>query len=289
MDISYDYYRIFYHVAKYGSISQAAKALNRGQPNITKAMQNLENQLGCKLFVRSSRGVQLTPEGEKLCQHLTIAFEHVVAAEREILAERNLESGTVSIATTEIALHGAVLPALAAFSADYPKVKIKIHYANNRRTLELLKNGMVDFGVLTTCEDADASCRVTIIRRFRELLCIREGEDCAGDLSVLWEYPYISCNSDTHTYRDCQSYLASQGLERKPDMEVANVSHVLQLVKAGIGVGFVSEPIAAEWIKNGAIREIPLQCPPLKRELCLIEDKSRSLSIAAKTLITYFK
>ena len=55
MEITYDYYRIFYYVAMYKSFSKAAKVLMSNQPNITHFMNNLENQLGCKLFVRSNR------------------------------------------------------------------------------------------------------------------------------------------------------------------------------------------------------------------------------------------
>lgn len=64
MDITYDYYRIFYYAAKYCSFSKAAAVLMSNQPNITRAMNNLESQLGCKLFVRSNRGVTLTVEGK---------------------------------------------------------------------------------------------------------------------------------------------------------------------------------------------------------------------------------
>ena len=77
MRISYDYYRIFYYVARYGSFSKAAEALLCGQPNITKTINNLEAQLGCKLFLRSNKGVTLTPEGEKLFEHAEIAFERL--------------------------------------------------------------------------------------------------------------------------------------------------------------------------------------------------------------------
>ena len=52
MEITYDYYRIFYYVATYQSFSKAAKILMSNQPNITRFINNLENQLGCKLFVR---------------------------------------------------------------------------------------------------------------------------------------------------------------------------------------------------------------------------------------------
>ena len=64
MNISYDYYRVFYYVAKYRSITQAAAALMNNQPNLTRIIKNLEGELGCSLFVRSRQGVPLTPEGE---------------------------------------------------------------------------------------------------------------------------------------------------------------------------------------------------------------------------------
>ena len=76
MEINYDYYRIFYYVAKYKSFTQAANILMNNQPNITRSMNNLENQLGCRLFIRSNRGVTLTREGEKLYKHVTIAYQH---------------------------------------------------------------------------------------------------------------------------------------------------------------------------------------------------------------------
>lgn len=59
MYISYDYYRIFYYVAKYGNLSQAAKQLLNNQPNMTRAIKNLEAELGCPLFLRTNRGMKL--------------------------------------------------------------------------------------------------------------------------------------------------------------------------------------------------------------------------------------
>ena len=53
MYISFDYYRAFYYVAKYGSISQAAEALMNNQPNVSRTIKNLESELNCTLFVRS--------------------------------------------------------------------------------------------------------------------------------------------------------------------------------------------------------------------------------------------
>ena len=66
MPINYDYYRIFYVVAQCRSFTRAAEVLKNNQPNITRCMKNLEQELGCRLFLRSNRGVTLTPEGQRL-------------------------------------------------------------------------------------------------------------------------------------------------------------------------------------------------------------------------------
>ena len=81
MNISYDYYRTFYFVAKHKSFTAAAEELFAGQPNVTRTVKMLEEQLGCALFVRTKRKVELTPEGEKLFQHVRIAIEHLIRGE----------------------------------------------------------------------------------------------------------------------------------------------------------------------------------------------------------------
>ena len=105
MNVSYDYYKIFYYVARYKSFSKAANILGSNQPNITRAVKILENQLGCTLFVRSNRGVTLTAEGEKLLAHITIAIEEIQKGEDKLAHDKNLEGGSISISISETALH----------------------------------------------------------------------------------------------------------------------------------------------------------------------------------------
>ena len=60
MYVDWEYYKIFYYVAKYQNFTRAARVLGNNQPNITHAMNRLESQLNCLLFIRSNRGVTLT-------------------------------------------------------------------------------------------------------------------------------------------------------------------------------------------------------------------------------------
>ncbi len=70
MSANFEYYKVFYYVAKFRNITTAARELSLTQPSVTKAIQNLETQLDCRLFTRSKRGVTLTTEGEMIYQRI---------------------------------------------------------------------------------------------------------------------------------------------------------------------------------------------------------------------------
>ena len=120
MAVPYDYYRIFYYVAQHKSFTKAAEALGNNQPNITRCMNNLEQDLGCKLFVRTNHGVSLTPEGQRLYSRAAVAFEQLRLGESEIRADCSLRTGSISIAASEAALHLTLLDRLGCGSPTIP-------------------------------------------------------------------------------------------------------------------------------------------------------------------------
>ena len=147
---TYDYYRIFYHVAQQHSFTKAAEVLHNNQPNITRCMNNLETELGCHLFVRSNRGVSLTPEGQKLFNHVAIAFEQLELGEAELKRDQSLTSGLISIGVSENALRIMLLSKLEAFHNHYPHVRLKISNHSTPQAIASLESGLVDFAIVTT-------------------------------------------------------------------------------------------------------------------------------------------
>ena len=83
MNISFEYYRIFYVVAKYGNITKAADELMISQPAISKCIKLLEDQLGGQLFIRTKRGVVLTEEGKEFYKYIKHAIEYINNAENK--------------------------------------------------------------------------------------------------------------------------------------------------------------------------------------------------------------
>ena len=174
MDISYDYYRIFYYVASCGSVSQAAVQLRNNQPNLTRAIKNLEGELGCTLFLRTNRGMRLTPEGERLFAHIRVAFQQIERGEAELQELRELRRGSVTISASEIALRGILQPVLRKFCRLHPNVSLKISNHTTPQAVEALKNGLADLAVVTTPLTPEDGLR------FRRLRSVRERAVCAG-------------------------------------------------------------------------------------------------------------
>lgn len=126
MYVDWEYYKIFYFVAKYRNFTKAARVLGSNQPNITHTMNKLEDQLHCVLFIRSNRGVTLTPEGEMLYTRISSAAVQIQDAEEELSASATFEHGAISISATETALNIYLSERLRDFHAQYPGIRLRI-------------------------------------------------------------------------------------------------------------------------------------------------------------------
>ena len=285
MYANYDYYRIFYYVARYGGVSQAAKVLSADQPNLTRAVKNLESALGCPLFARSRRGMTLTPEGEKLYAHVRIAFEHIEAGEAELLESRNLQSGTVFVAASEVALRGLLLPVLKKYRTRYPGVRVRISNHSTPQAVRAMQDGIADFAVVTTPVEQTASISVRPLRQFREAaVCSGAFPALCGrrvTLAELNAFPQISLAAGTMSYAFHAELFAAHNLSFAPDIEAATADQVLPMVEADLGVGFVPERFARE---NGRVNIIDLveEIPP--RSVCLLRRRDQPLGVAAREL-----
>ena len=285
MYISYDYYRIFYYVAKYGNVSQAAKLLLNNQPNMTRTIKKLESELGCPLFLRSKKGMKLTPEGERLYEHIRIAMEHIDAGEAEITENRNLQNGTVYIAASEVALRCLLLPILKKYRLLYPGIHIRISNHSTPQAIGALKDGSADIAVVTTPTVHTASLVETVVRPITEVaVCSPYFRELAGkqvSLSELTNYPLISLGKDTKSFEFYSALFTAHGLPYKPDIEAFTADQILPMVEADLGIGFIPE----EFLKNGGgICRIGLKEQIPKRSIVIIKRKEQPLSVAAKEL-----
>jgi len=288
MEITYDYYRIFYYVAKYQSFTQAANVLNSNQPNLTKYINNLESQLNCKLFVRTNRGVTLTPEGEKLYAHVAVAYEQFKAAELELANEQNLTSGVVTIGVSNTALHGILLPVLSQFHESYPGIRLRLSNLTTPQAIQSLKSGAVDFSLVTTPLQINKPFIQTCLKNFQEILIGSPQYKFLANkpisLKEVAKYPLICLGKHTTTREFYNTLYSTHGVVLSPDTESATTDQLLPLVKNNLGLAFIPEEFAIEAIKKEEVIHIPLLQNVPMRSISLVEDRSRYLNIAANKL-----
>lgn len=285
MYISYDYYRIFYYVAKYGNVSRAAEVLLSNQPNLTRTIKKLESELGCPLFLRSRRGMKLTPEGRQLYDHLCVAMRHINAGEQELTENRNLQNGKIYIAASEVALHCLLLPLIKQYRLLYPGIHIRISNHSTPQAIEALKDGSADLAVVTTPTVPTASLTETTVKNVQEVAVCSSyfGAllDSRINLADLTGYPLISLGQDTKSFEFYDDFFSKHNLKYKPDIEAFTADQILPMVKADLGIGFVPR----EFLKGTeGVHQIDLIEKVPMRRLVLIRRKDQPLSMAARKL-----
>lgn len=289
MNVNLEYYRIFSQVARYGNFTKAANALGNSQPNITRAMNLLEAELGCTLFVRTNRGVRLTPEGEQLYERISVAMAEIQKAEAELSDASSLKQGNVTIAASETALNIYLLEILRSFHLSYPGIRLRIMNHSTPQALKALESGEADFAVVTTPVDVRAPLECVHLRSFEEILVGGRTFTALGSqkLSIdeIVRYPFISLGKGTMTNLFYQQFFLKHGIDFKADTEVSTSDQLLPMVCNDLGLAFIPSPMAEEAIEHHEIVRIGISPKPPLRYICLVSDPQHTLNAAARLLM----
>lgn len=287
MYISYEYYRIFYHVARCGNLTRAAQALQSNQPNLTRAVKNLEAELGCALFLRTNRGMVLTPEGEELFRHVRVACAELEAGEMAVTQSRDLTRGSVFLAASEGALRCLLLPVLKQFQTRYPGVHLRISNFSTPQAVAALRETTADFAVVTTPVTLPPSLVQRDVRAVREVAVCAQGASILPDAGVtlaqLAAQPLITLGAGTASHAFYAAVFAAHGVPFRPAIEAATADQIIPMAEAGLGVGIVPRDFIRP---SDRVRVIDLAEPIPPRSVCLIRRKDRPLSAAARALET---
>ena len=264
MYVDWEYYKIFYYVAKY--------------QNFTRA--------NCVLFIRSNRGVTLTPEGELLYSRIASAAVQIQDAEEELSATATLEHGAISISTTETALNIYLSEKLRAFHTEYPGIRLRISNHSTPQAVQAVRNGEVDFAIVTTPAEVENGLKMVELMSFYEVLVGGKTFTALASqtlsLKELAGYPLICLNEESMTRSFYRQFFLEHDAVLKPDTEAATTDQMLTLVKSELGLAFMPEPMAAPLLASGELVQLHLQEIIPSRSICLVYDHHRPLNTAAR-------
>ena len=291
MEQNLSQYKIFYEVAKAGNISKAAKELYISQPAISKAIGKLEDSLGLSLFTRSSRGVQLTSEGEILFEHAREAFEALERGEQELRRIQEFDIGHLRIGVSNTLCKYILLPYLKTFIDQYPPMKVTIESQSTVQTLNRLEQQKIDLGLvaepslrkdLSFIPVMDIQDIFVSTRAYLENLYLREGSDTnifeTGNIMLLDE------NNMTRHHVD--EYMAENAIFPHQILEVTTMDLLIEFAKIGLGVACVIRELVQKELDTGVLVEIPLQNSISRRTIGFAYHPSNQ-AMALKTFLEF--
>ena len=289
MDISLDLYRIFYIVAKEGSISKAANVLFISQPAITFQIKKLEKQLGVSLFTRTKHGMILTDEGKVLFEYVKSGIENISNGENALSNLKKLDSGTIRIGVSTTICRYILMPYLEKFHTKYPNIDIQINNNISNNLIKELRNGNLDILMLFSPSTENKDLIITKVKEVQDIFVGNKKYydlmDKSNNLNNLKSYPLIFPNSLSNSRTYLNKYLKNNHVDLKPKLEVVSYNLIVDLIKAGFGIGYVTKEFIKDELDNKLLYEIKITPRIPKRTIVLATMNKKEPNYSVKKLI----
>ena len=284
-----EYYKVFYYVAKTGSFTVAAKELSVSQSAVSQSMKQLETALNTTLFRRIAKGVALTKEGELLFSYVAKGYEQMEAGEKKLEQMLNLELGEIHIGASDMTLQFYLLPFLEKFHEQFPKVKVMVTNGPTPETLRFLKEGKIDFGVVSTPFTESDGLEIKKVKEISDTFVAGRKflpyKNRMLDFKELEKLPLISLERTTSTRIYMDSFLKENNVTVNPEFELATSDMIVQFALRNLGIGCVVKDFAKEQLESGKLFELRFNKMIPKRHFCVVTDKRSGLSAAAMEMM----
>lgn len=284
-----EYYKVFYHVVKYGSVTQAAQQLSISQPAASQSVRQLEEVLGAKLFYRTPHGLRPTAEGQLLYFYIEKGYEQFEQGEKRLFQQMNLERGEIHIGASDMTLRFFLLPYLEKFHEAYPNIKISVTNVPTPAALRLLHEEKIDFAVVSGPLLKEEGIRQRPVRVIEDVIVAGKKFSAYADrklpLKTLEELPLITMEPDTSTRRYMQRFWEEHGIEIRPEFELATSDMIVQFSLRNLGVGSVVKDFAEEFLASGELKVLEFEPAMPPRHLLVVTDEQHLANVAAQKLL----
>lgn len=291
INLSVKHLRAFIALAEHRHFTRAARHCHLSQPAFSALIRRLEEDVGTRLFERTTRYVTPTPEGElflEASRHLVSEIEWSFADLQDYVARKK---GRVSIAALP-SIAAEWLPRLVAeYRRLYPGVTIEIHDVLSGRCIDLLSQGRVDMALAAPVADAEDLIAEPFFNDRFFLVCRRDHPLAGKDrirLRDLAGHDFVRLADATSVQQHLAQLSGLAGL-RTPSFQVENLATVAAMIVNGLGVSLLPELTLSQF-RDPSLTVIPVSgAPYLRRRIHLLRARERPLSVAARAMWELFR
>ena len=278
----------FVEVARQKSFSRAADILYVSQPSISKAIRELEGELGVVLLYRNTKSVELTDNGEAIltqAQQIISSFQNITA---QLECVSKLLTGKIHIGLPPITGVTVLAHLLGVFKKEYPNIEVNLYEFGSKKIEIAIQEGLLDMGVI--CIPPETTEIYEIIPLVRDPLRIImhpehrlanrteiNYEDLSEERLVLYSNDFGLHDMITEKFRQA-------GVSPHIFFKTSQRDLMTQTVAAGLGVAFLPSKVCSGLDANKVI-SLPLADPDIYLQLAIAWKKGRYMSHAARELL----
>ena len=246
MDINYELYKVFYHVAASLSFSEASKKLFISQSAVSQSIKTLERKLDQPLFIRSTKRVQLTPAGELLFKHIEPAINLISRGEHQLVDSNTLGLSQLHIGASDTICRYFLVPYLKQFHQLFPEVPIKVTNATSLNCVDLLSQGTVDVIVTNSPNSRMNSALIQKkVAAFHDVFIANPAyfdfKQQEVSLAKLNQYPILMLGKQSTTSEFLHHLFLQYQLELVPQVELSSNDLLIDLARIGLGIAFIPD------------------------------------------------
>lgn len=291
MNINFEYYKIFYYVAKNGNITKTAKELMISQPAISKSIKNLEEQLNCSLFNRHKNGVSLTEEGSFLYDEIKSVMKIINSAEKEVEEINNLEKGNLSIGINNTLTQKYLLPYLKEFTKKYPKINIRILTGPPNELIKQAINSLIDIIILHLPYNIPKEFNIINLKEIQDIFVCNNDYDYLKKQKIalknLNDYPLILLAKGSNGRYYLDNICTNNNVVLNPKFELSSYSLLTEFIKSGMGIGILTKEFIEEELRDNKLFRVNVDIKLPHRYIGAIYLKSKKVNKASQTFLDF--
>lgn len=292
--VNLDLYRVFYTVARCGSLTKAAEELYISQPAVSQAIKQLESQLGTPLFNRMRKGMELTAQGGELVyKDVEKALKLLGGVEEKLAEIRETATGTLRIGASASIFQYILSGKIVEFRNRYPQIKIELISDVSPKIIEYLKTDRCDVGFLNLpIADDDEIQLGEPIQFLHDVFVVGKtfAELCDRELSLgdIQQYPLLLMKEHTVARTSFDTFCRSFGVRISPSVEVDSWDFMKRLVTYGMGIGCIPREYAERRIADGLLFELNVRPSLPLRSIGMAVPVNTNMQFALRAFIDLF-
>ncbi len=278
-------------VARERSFSRAAEVLERTQPAVSQAIRRLEQEVGEKLFDRSSKDGTLTFAGEVLLDYARQMLNLRHNAQTSLVEMRNLHHGKVTISANEHTVF-YLLPVIEEFRKLYPMIKIEVQRGVASRIPKQITGREVEMGVISFTPNDETLSSVAVMND-ELVLVVSPTHKYAGQTSIsikeLGNETFVAHNAQSPYRQKVIETFEKHKTRLNISVELPSLEAIKKLVERGDDVALVPKLTAQDEIAAGRLHVLSVKEMKFERKLNIVYRRNAELSHAAKAFLQVAK